>query len=285
MTLSKQDKEIDLSRYCKDDGRTLEGMALVPVVKKRGRPSLSINKSINKKSNKSNNKSNKKSSMIQVRHVYVKEKRKRSASKEEEEDVEERDKHEKSPEPKKNKMEKEKEEEKDEILVGKDDVNKNRENRNEELSEKEKRNGTNEKKKKRINRGKTNKNGDNGENSRKNWIEEAREAKSYLLNKMRAKGNEMHELVMCFDCEAFEKGDYRPTREKLQQYMQSWSEEDRLLKVQKAIGYITEISDGSENNSVDYVDYARLRLSCDCKHEERLLCVYKLYKQKNAQKI
>ena len=84
MTPSKQDKEIDLSRYCKDDGRTLEGMALVPVVKKRGRPSLSINKSINKKSNKSNNKSNKKSnkksSMIQVRHVYVKEKRKRSVS-------------------------------------------------------------------------------------------------------------------------------------------------------------------------------------------------------------
>ena len=49
MILSKQDKKIDLSRYCKDDGKTLEGMALVPVVKKRGRPSLSINKSINKK--------------------------------------------------------------------------------------------------------------------------------------------------------------------------------------------------------------------------------------------
>merc|ERR1711915_1095806 len=78
--------------------------------------------------------------------------------------------------------------------------------------------------------------------------------------------------VMCFDCEAFEKGDYKPTKEKLQQYMKSWSEEDRLLKVQKAIGYITEISDGSENNSVDYGGYARLRLSCDCKHEERLLC-------------
>ena len=100
MTPSEQDKEIDLSRYCKDDGRTLEGMALPPVVKKRGRPRLSINKKINK-SNKSNNKNNKKSSMIQIRHVYVKEKRKRSASKEEEEDVEERDKHEKSPEPKK----------------------------------------------------------------------------------------------------------------------------------------------------------------------------------------
>ena len=101
MTPSKQDKEIDLSRYCKDDGRTLEVMALVPVVKKRGRPSLSINKSINKKSNKnnkSNNKSNKKinkkSSMIQARHVYVKEKRKRSAS-EEEEGVEEREAREK----------------------------------------------------------------------------------------------------------------------------------------------------------------------------------------------
>ena len=114
-------------------------------------------------------------------------------------------------------MEREKEEEKDEILVGKDDVNKNRENRNEELSEKEKRNGTNEKKKKRNNRVKTKKNGDGGENSGKNWIEEAREAKSYLLNKIRAKGNEMHGLVMCFDCEAFEKGDLRPTREKLQQ--------------------------------------------------------------------
>ena len=49
MTPGRQDKEIDLSRYCKDDGRTLEGVALVPVVKKRGRPSLSINKSINKK--------------------------------------------------------------------------------------------------------------------------------------------------------------------------------------------------------------------------------------------
>ena len=44
------------------------------------------------------------------------------------------------------------------------------------------------------------------------------------------------------------------------------------MKVQKAIGYITEISDGSENNSVHYVDYARLRLSRHCKHEERLLC-------------
>ena len=73
-----------------------------------------------------------------------------------------------------------------------------------------------------------------GENSKKNWIEEAREAKSYLLNKMRAKGNEMLELVMCFDCEAFEKGDYKPTKEKLQQYMNSWSKEDRLLKVQKS---------------------------------------------------
>ena len=52
MTPSKQDKKIDLSRYCKDDGRTLEGMALVPVVKKGGRPSLSINKSINKKATK-----------------------------------------------------------------------------------------------------------------------------------------------------------------------------------------------------------------------------------------
>ena len=70
-----------------------------------------------------------------------------------------------------------------------------------------------------------------GENSRKNWIEEAREAKSYLLNKMRTKGNEMLELVMCFDYEVFEKGDYKPTKEKLQQYMNSWSEEDRLLKV------------------------------------------------------
>ena len=98
--------------------------------------------------------------------------------------------------------------------------------KNKEVNEKEKRNGTNEKKKKRNNRGKNKKNGDNGENSRKNWIEEAREAKSYLLNKIRAKGNEMHELVMCFDCEAFEKGDYKPTKEKLKQYMKSWSEED-----------------------------------------------------------
>ena len=54
--------------------------------------------------------------------------------------------------------------------------------------------------------------------------------------------------------------------------MQSWSEEDRLLEVKKAIGYITGISNGSESNSVDYVEYAKLRLSHDCKHEERLLC-------------
>ena len=48
---------------------------------------------------------------------------------------------------------------------------------------------------------------------------------------------------MCFDCEAFKIGDYNPTKEKLQQYMNSWSEEDRQLKVQKAIGYITEVGD------------------------------------------
>ena len=133
-------------------------------------------------------------------------------------------------------MEKEKEEEeKDEILVDKEE--KENKNKNEKMNEKEKKNGTKEKNKGKC-KGKSKKDGNKGEDSRKNWIEEAREAKSYLLNKVRTKGNEMHELVMCFDCEAFEKGDYKPTKEKLQQYMQSWSKEDRLSKVKKDIGYI-----------------------------------------------
>ena len=46
MVLTKQgmDIDIDLSKYCRDNGRTLEGKALVPAVKKRGRPRLRINK-------------------------------------------------------------------------------------------------------------------------------------------------------------------------------------------------------------------------------------------------